>query len=261
MINPLRTVYDYTYPQNPLTHKRHFHLLPQSVEFWLGERQYMSTIQDEGGIWDHPKYAQLFENMLQNMAPHTKHEYFPWKITLIDCSELNAWAMPGGRIAVYRRLIDAIASEKRDFGLGTLSLEDRFAAIVGHEMVHPAANHTAHQIAFSIYSIFFRIALLIFLPGLNSEAIRFLSDLFLLSRGRSHELEADRYGMHIMADAGYDPKAALWLQHFFIANTKEDGGWLEWIANWLNDHPSSLERLEANKITLAEIRNSSRFIA
>ena len=72
--------------------------------------------------------------------------------------------------------------------------------------------------------------------------------------GRSYELEADKYGMHLMKKCEMNTQSAIWLQHFFSKQSSpRKSGWFEWISHLASSHPSSQERLAANQRTWQEL--------
>jgi len=77
--------------------------------------------------------------------------------------------------------------------------------------------------------------------------------LYMLAGSRSHEYEADKYGMYMMEQAGYNPKAAVWLQEFFQEKFKSPKTWIGKIQEFFSTHPMTANRLEENKKTLQAI--------
>lgn len=136
----------------------------------------------------------------QKQYPHTAN--WKWSVAVIDDPEtINAWAMAGGRMAVYTGLFDQ------------LNLTDaELAQIMGHEISHALANHTAEQMSVAIAT-----QLGVTAVGIATDA----SDRSMtagaiaaqlavqLPNSRSAESEADRMGIELAARAGYDPQAAV----------------------------------------------------
>ncbi len=133
---------------------------------------------------------------------------FDWEVTVIkDDNTKNAWAMPGGKIAVYTGIFPMAKDEA---GL---------AAIMGHEVIHALAQHggermshsTMTQAGLTVSNI--GLAILGVDPALNQLAMQALGagaqGLVLLPFSRKHESEADYVGVLLAADAGYDPQEAI----------------------------------------------------
>ena len=124
-----------------------------------------------------------------------------WEINLIKSDELNAWCMPGGKIAFYTGIIDK------------LQLTDaEIAAIMGHEMAHALREHGRERATQTQLTQVGLAALQIFTgvqgPLLDVTAMA-LNVTLTLPNSRTHETEADRIGVELAARAGYDPFAAV----------------------------------------------------
>lgn len=124
-----------------------------------------------------------------------------WEINLIKSDDLNAWCMPGGKIAFYTGIID------------TLQLTDaEIAAIMGHEMAHALREHGRERASQTQLTQVGLAALQIFTgvqgPLLDATAMA-VNVTLTLPNSRTHETEADRIGVELAARAGYDPYAAV----------------------------------------------------
>jgi predicted Zn-dependent protease len=165
----------------------------------------------------------------------------PYEFVILNSSIPNAWALPGGKIAINRGLLLELESEAE------------LAAVLGHEIVHAAARHGALsmqrglllQSAVAIAAVASRNRdysnLAVGAAGLGAQLIH-------TRNGREAELEADAYGMRYMSRAGYDPRAAISLQRTFVrlSEGRDNGGWL---AGMFASHPPSAERVAANEQT------------
>jgi predicted Zn-dependent protease len=128
---------------------------------------------------------------------------WPWEINVISSNAVNAWCMPGGRMAVYTGLIDRLKLT-----------DDELAAVLGHEMAHALREHgrerasqaAAQSVALSVIGAAAGVG------GASLELAQVIGDLtFNLPNSREHEREADRIGVELAARAGYDPRAAVTL--------------------------------------------------
>jgi predicted Zn-dependent protease len=136
------------------------------------------------------------------MRPNTKD--WDWQITIIDDPDtVNAWAMAGGRMALYTGLIEQVQPT-----------DDELAQVLGHEISHALAKHTAERMSVAMATQFGVMAV-----GIASDSSA--RDIALASvaaqlainlpNSRSAEAEADRIGIELAAKAGYDPHAAVTL--------------------------------------------------
>ncbi len=289
---PVSTGYlDYVLPRNPVTKEREFRLVPEAVELALGSYLYSGMISSEGGYYSKHNYQGLIEKVGKRIAPHTDRPELPFQYTVIDSSQLNAWCLPAGKVAFYRGIIERMEHEKDTFGVGHFSLEEKIAAVMGHEVTHACARHSARNLEFVafLYAVVatLQYALSIFIANTeedlkkekpNQLKARPLNDsqnqlalaktvdvIFTHSYGiilkllqthgsRQKEFEADKYGMVYLQRAGYNPKVALWLQKFLEKQRPSDDSFFESIMHLFASHPSSKERYEENCKTLEQIK-------
>ena len=153
-----------------------------------------------------------------------------WEINVISSKEVNAWCMPGGKIAVYTGLID------------TLRLTDaELAAVMGHEIAHALREHgreKASQQAAQNALIGVGAALLGIGEGGASLANIAAQVTYGLPNSREFEREADRIGVELAARAGYDPNAAITLWQKMAQSSGSSG-----TPGFLNTHPSASDRI------------------
>ncbi len=265
----LYALYDFVCPENPLTKQRQLRIFPESLEIAFGRYGYGNSIDANGGPWRPYRwepagyngmvsnYKKMTDESMKKMIPFTGRPKLPWKMTMVNNQVVNAWAKMGGFMGIHRGLIERMEAEKRDFGLGHIPIKHKIAAVVGHEMAHPAARHTARLVEISL---FWTLIAVVFEPAFMLLAgYDLLEGFFFSSYSRSQEFEADRYGMEMMWKAGYDPKAAVWAQHF-LKDYEDTYGirFFDVIDRLFWSHPSSDERIKANKITLAELSRRKR---
>lgn len=152
-----------------------------------------------------------------------------WETNVLSSAEVNAWCMPGGKIAVYTGLIEKLQVT-----------DDELAAVLGHEMAHALREHARERaseqaIAGSLISVGSAI-----LGGgdLGQKGAEYAyMGLVGLPNSRSHETEADRIGVELAARAGYDPRAAISLWQ----KMGQAGGGPT--IKFLSTHPSREDRL------------------
>jgi len=153
---------------------------------------------------------------------------FTWEFNLVKSNDINAWCMPGGKVAVYTGILPVTQTEA---GLAT---------VMGHEIAHAIARHSEER-----YSQTLGAQALGGVVGAatGSEGISQLyglgGQLALLKYGRSQESEADRLGLIFMAMAGYNPSNAVtfWQR---MASAKQNNGATP---EFLSTHPSDATRI------------------
>ena len=168
----------------------------------------------------------------------------PYEFVVLNNSVPNAWAMPGGKIAINRGLLTELSSEAE------------LAAVLGHEIVHAAARHSAQQMTRAMLSQVLVVATAVAASDSDYGSLAVGSaglgaQLINSTYGRGAELESDLYGMRYMSKAGYDPQGAVTLQETFVRLSQ--GGRQDWLSGLFASHPPSQARVDANRRTAAEL--------
>ena len=230
---------------NPVTGERQLALVSADDEIAIGEQQYFPMRQAQGGDYVvDPELSAYVARVGQRVAA-VSDRALPYEFVVLNSSVPNAWALPGGKIAVNRGL------------LLELDNEAELAAVLGHEIVHAAARHGALAMQ---RGLLLQGAVLAAAIGsregdysnLVVGAASVGAQLINQRHGRSAELESDLYGTRYMAAAGYDPTAAVTLQETFVrlSEGRDNEGWL---AGLFASHPPSTERVEQNRRTAASL--------
>ncbi len=234
---------------NPVTGKRELGLVPESYELRIGSQQYIPSRQMQGGDYViDPELTKYVDEVGQKLAAVSDRK-LPYEFVVINNSVPNAWALPGGKIAVNRGLLTELNSEAE------------LASILGHEIVHAAARHGAKGMERGML-----LQGAVAVAGIASQgssyanlAVRgsqIAAGLISQKYGRNAESESDLYGMKYMSLAGYDPKAAISVQETFLRLSKEAGKETDWLSGLFSSHPPSLERIEANRATAKTLPES-----
>ena len=235
---------------NPVTGKKELHLISETTEIKIGEENYFSTQQSQGGEYIIDPELSVYVNSIgQSIARVSDRPNLPYEFVVLNNSVPNAWAMPGGKIAVNRGLLWELKSEAE------------LAAVLSHEIVHVAARHGAKTMerGFLLKTSMVGVGLAAsnskysdMLIGASSVGVTLISKKY----GRSAELESDYYGMRYMSLAGYNPKAAIGLQKTFVRLSKDKES--NWLTGLFSTHPPSQERVEANVITASKLPADGR---
>jgi len=232
---------------NPVTGEYDLILTSTAQDIETGKQNYAPMQQSQGGIYDiDPALTAYVSRIGQAVAAQSTVD-LPYEFVIINSSVPNAWALPGGKIAINRGLLTALQSESE------------LAAVLGHEVVHAAARHSAQQQSRAMLA---QVGVLgTAIASSNSDygdmivgGTSLLAQAGLARYGRSAELESDYYGMEYMAAAGYNPQGAVRLQETFVRLS--EGRNQDWISGLFASHPPSQERVKANIATAATLPQS-----
>ena len=183
---------------NPVTGKQDLVLVSERQEQALGQQAHAQTLQ-QYRVYQDTALQQYVDAVGQRVAAVSHRQDLTFTFTLLDSSEINAFALPGGYIYITRGL------------LAYLNSEAELAAVLGHEIGHVTARHGVRQASSAQAANIGAGVLSIFLPGLRNpglqQSLGLLSTAVLRGYGREHELEADRLGVEYLAAAGYDRDA------------------------------------------------------
>lgn len=232
---------------NPVTGKHEIQFISQAQELQMGEQYYAPTRQSEGGDFKLlPELTTYVNEVGQKLAAVADRD-LPYEFVVLNSSVPNAWALPGGKIAVNRGLLTELKNESE------------LAAVLGHEIVHAAARHGAKaQERGTLLQAGIALAAIGAAVGGTDENVAGLliqgagvgAQLVQMKYGREQELESDEYGMTYMKKAGYDPWGAVTLQESFVRLANESGAKQQsFLEGLFASHPPSTERVERNKQT------------
>jgi predicted Zn-dependent protease len=187
-------------------------LVSEQQAIAASKQQYLQTmgkLKSEGKLVTDPKILKRVDTITGRLIaqaiikrPATKD--WEWSVQVIDDpKQVNAWCMAGGRMALYTGLIQKVDPT-----------DDELAQVMGHEISHALANHTAERMSVAMASQLGAMAV-----GIASDSATGMAAAqgaavvaITLPNSRSSETEADEIGIELAAKAGYDPRAAatLW---------------------------------------------------
>jgi predicted Zn-dependent protease len=223
---------------NPVTGRSEIQLVSPKEEIAMGEKNYVPMQQSQGGTYEVDKTLSVYVNQVGKKLTAVSDRQLPYEFVVINSSVPNAWALPGGKIAVNRGL------------LVELNNEAELAAVLGHEIVHAAARHSAKKIETGM-----AMSLGLVVLGFSQRDSQWgqvamvgggvAAALLGQKYSRDDELEADKYSVQYMVKAGYDPYAAVTLQETFVRLAKGQNP--SWLDGLFASHPPSEERVIANR--------------
>lgn len=232
----------------PYTRRRQLNLIPQGQLLSLSQEQYNAFLQ-ENEVITGTEQGQMVERVgqriqgaveeyLQEHDLTERTEGFAWEYNLIASDQVNAFAMPGGKVGVLQGILPIASSEN---GL---------AVVMGHEIAHVIAEHGNERMSQVLLVQLGGLALNVALQEKPEQT----QQLFLAAYGlgaqvgvilpysRTHESEADKLGLILMAKAGYDPRAAV---DFWTRMHESSEGAQP--PEFLSTHPSHETRIQALK--------------
>lgn len=237
---------------NPVTGKSEVQFVSESQELQIGAKEYAPTRQSQGGDFKVlPELTAYVNDVGQKLAAVSDRK-LPYEFVVLNSSVPNAWALPGGKIAVNRGLLTELDNEAE------------LAAVLGHEIVHAAARHGAKAqergTLLQVGMVAAQIGVAMSDVGATAGNLMVQgagvgAALVSTKYGREAELESDLYGMRYMQRAGYDPRGAVTLQEKFVKLSQQDGRNQNWLEGLFASHPPSPERVARNQATLAELGN------
>lgn len=176
------------------------------------------------------RYNAAMNSCAPAIVKATGNSEYDWEYTVFESSTQNAFCLPGGKIAVYSGL------------MGLMKNEAELAFVVSHEIAHALARHGSEQSSWKkLQSL--GAALISANSGNSSAASAFEKGTQLgviLPYSRTHEYEADQMGLMLMAQAGYNPSAAIEFWSRFTAGADESA-----LNGWMSTHPRDVDRIAA----------------
>lgn len=190
----------------PETGRRQIIAIPASQEAQLGASTF-AQIRQEERISNNPRYNAQVQNVGSRIAAAVGREVpnAEWEFVVFDSDEVNAFALPGGKVGVYTGLLKLASSD------------DELATVIGHEIAHVTSRHGAERMTQGLGATAVGTLGSLVLGGSEMEpgtrqavmaAYGIGATLGMNYYSRSHELEADTIGLRFAASAGYDPRAA-----------------------------------------------------
>jgi metalloendopeptidase OMA1, mitochondrial len=232
----------------PYTQRSQFVMLDESQEMQMGVAAFHEALKKERVVRA-PEFVGVVEKVGRRIARVADKPDYQWEFIVIDDPKtVNAFALPGGKVAVYTGLFPVARDEA---GL---------AAVIGHEVAHALARHGAERMSQGMLLEIAAVGVSAAIGDTSPATQRGIMQAFglgaevgiILPFGRAQESEADRIGLILMAKAGYDPEAALLLWR----RMEEQGTGAP--PEFLSTHPSYDTRQQKIALWIAEARTYYR---
>jgi len=222
---------------NPVTGKQDFMLVSESEEIEMGKKVDASVIR-EYGLYDDARLTAYVSDMGRRLGKLSHRPHLEYSFKILDSSVVNAFAAPGGYLFFTRGI------------LATLNSEAELAGVMGHELGHVTARHSAQQLSKAQAA---QIGLIIpqviggsLLSGLAQAGM----GLFFMKYSRDNEREADSLSVEYATKAGYDAsQMAGFFETLQRMNPQSDKSGLP---AWFATHPSPEDREQAIKVQARE---------
>lgn len=235
---------------NPVTGQSELELVSTAQQIQIGEQQYGPSQQMQGGVYKvDPELSRYVSEVGQRLAAESPAQ-LPYEFVVLNNSVPNAWALPGGKIAINRGLLVELRNEAE------------LAAVLGHEIVHAAARHGAKSMERGLLLQSAVMATQIGADGVPLgdtlvQSVQTGASLINQKYGRDAERESDFYGTRYLAQAGYDPYAAVTLQETFVRLSQSSGSAeaKSWTDGLFASHPPSEERVANNRSLVETLRS------
>lgn len=230
------------------TGRSQFILISPDTAIVESHKAYINTInalEAEDKLLRAPRLAAQVELVTGRIVTEAVRKFphaadWKWSVALIDEPEtVNAWCMAGGRMAVYSGLFKKLKLT-----------EAEFAQVMGHEIAHALANHTAEKMSVAMATDLGVAVVGAAAKGALTGTALAAQLAIALPNSRAAETEADQIGLELAARAGYDPQAAVSLWEKMAATGKEQGSF-----DFLSTHPAPAKRRQALAALVPRMRN------
>lgn len=237
----------------PITGRKQLIIVPESQILSMSMTEY-STFMKSNKLSQNAQQAATIravgqrlraavEQYLSSINQSALIKDFEWEFSLVESNEVNAWAMPGGKVVFYTGILPVT---KNETGI---------AVVMGHEIAHVVARHGNERVSQGLLTQYGGAALSVLIKDKPEATQQLWMTAFglgaqvgvILPYSRTHEKEADRIGMIIMAIAGYDPNQAV---EFWQRMSEMNTGTKP--PEFLSTHPSDSTRIRLLKEVLPE---------
>ena len=227
---------------NPLTGRQSLSLVSNAQLFPQSFTQYNDVLKESQvdktsadakmitNVGQRIKYAA--EKFYSEIGQGSALQGYEWQFTLIKSDQLNAWCMPGGKVAFYTGILPVC---KNETGV---------AVVMGHEVAHALAGHSAEQVSNSMVAQGIAVGAGAAISsdqwrGIFNQLYPAGAQLTMLKYGRTMELDADESGLYLMAMAGYNPQEAT----AFWERMQQASGGKQSPPEFLSTHPNPGNRI------------------
>jgi predicted Zn-dependent protease len=221
---------------NPVTQEREFSLMSEDQEVQMGMQSYPTYTQMSGGLYDDPELQAYVQSVGERLAGVSHRPELDYRFNVVNDSEINAYALPGGKISITRGLLSKMQNEAQ------------LASVLGHEIGHVTARHAAAGYTRQVLAQTLTSVGLVALESsgisggeLLAQGGMLASNLVLTKYSRDQERQSDELGLEYMTAVGYNPEGMAQTMEILMASHDRQPSSVE---SLFLTHPLSSERLE-----------------
>ena len=227
---------------NEITGEKQYISLTKDDEIAMGVNSAPQMAQEFGGLSQNSQYQQLVKQVGAKIVDNSdaKKTNYPFQFyVLADNRTVNAFALPGGPIFITEALLTRLQNE------------DQLAGVLGHEVGHVIARHSAEQISKQELSQGIAGAAGVAAGDANcAYYAQVVANMVNMKYGRDDELESDNLGVRFMIQAGYNPEALIG-----VMDILEEASGGSQVPEFQSSHPSPANRREKIKAAIEQYRN------
>ncbi len=227
---------------NPATGQTEFNIVSEEQELAMGKETHEEILAEYGVYDEKPELNAMIDRIGRRIAATSPRPHLPWSFTLLDTPMVNAMAVPGGYVYVTRGILERMNSE------------DELAGVIGHEVAHVAARHTAKSISNATLAQAGLVTAAVIAGEENTEKYGGLvmlgAGLLFTKYSRGQETQADLLGTNYMARSGYNPHGS---ENMLQALLRLQGGSVAGIERYFMDHPDPQKRVNDVRSEIAKL--------
>jgi len=219
---------------NPITKETQHIGISTDEEIAMGLQSAPQMAQEFGGLYEDEQAQQMVDQVGQRVAQNSAAKRTPYKYDfhlLADPNVVNAFALPGGQVFITYALFSRLESE------------EQLAGVLGHEIGHVVARHSAQRIADQQLTDGLTGAAVLATGDQNTaQMAQMVGNMINMKYGRGQELQSDELGVRFMLEAGYEPEGLLGVMKIL---EEASGG--QRVPEFQSTHPSPENRMERIK--------------
>jgi predicted Zn-dependent protease len=228
---------------NPVTGRQELSLMSEGQEIQAGAEAYPLYTQMSEGLLQDPGLQSYVQAVGERLARVSHRAGLDYRYNVVNSSEINAYALPGGKISITRGLLEKMTNEAQ------------LAAVLGHETGHVTARHAAAGYTRQVFAGLLTAVGVAALETANVQGSDLLaqggvlaSNLVLMKYSRDQERQSDELGMEYMTEAGYNPDGMVQTMEILLrAHDREPSA----VEALFQSHPLSSERVETTRAMAA----------